>query len=179
MPTKVRFAELRMGDASFKSRGLFVILSLFHTMLLSSHLSKNQGEGLSPLSTQHQGLQHRVPNGRLISSALHNSLTEPCHHLLPPGAVTYGWTAQCFQWDGMVPAQMPSLLLPHHAEVTSLLSPAITHRHLSAPADTCHCSSSPAPTHSLPAPSTTSQLLPTPFPPVPIPAVCWAQRSMT
>lgn len=66
---------------------------------------------------------------------------------------------------------MPSLLLPHHAEVTPLSSPAITHCHLSAPAVICHCSSSPAPTHSLPAPSATSQLFPAPFPPLPIPAV--------
>lgn len=48
MPTKVRFAELRAGDASFKPWGLYIILSLFHTALLSFHLSKHQEEGLSP-----------------------------------------------------------------------------------------------------------------------------------
>lgn len=70
----------------------------------------------------------------------------------------------------MVPAWMPSLLLPHHAEVTSPSSPAITHCHLSAPAVTLPMPISPAPTHGLPVPSTTSQLLPAPSPHVSIPA---------
>lgn len=160
MPTKVRFAELRAGDASFKPWGLYIILSLFHTALLSFHLSKHQEEGLSPpppnpvpghAAQGDSWAHHQLCPTQLINRALPPSPSSRSKQWLIDGQHNASNGIEWFQ-PGCHPCCCHTMQRspPHH----HLQPPTVTSQHLPSPTNAhlpCPHPWPPSAQHHLPA----------------------------